>query len=667
MNLQVSRSLTIKQMAMVSAVAVFFIAVFTLVLLYHLVHQHRYDTSMQMESIARAVRQPLSAAILKGDIPQAEAIINHITPSGIISRADVVLPNRFQALRVNFHADRPVPLMVARVFELPVQISLPLYSLGRPSSPQPLAYLVLQADNWRMYRFIISTISTLITTFLLLSLVITVAITWCINRLIVHPLRNISQELSTLSPQEAVTHQLSSLPRHNDDEIGMLVRTYNRNQQMVLRLHEEMDSLSTRFPVSALPNKSLFLALLENVTLEDRPCFLLAVSCQTLQDSAGVLNESQREALLLTVVEKMRASLTPHVFLAQVNATDFVALVQDIHQPWAAMTISRQLLSVLNEQITLGELQIRPWASIGIAMSQAQANAESFYRRAISACQSARRSGKNQIQFFDPDQMAIAQQYLTEESDILNAMENNEFAIWLQPQVDIRTGTVLSAEVLLRVRQADGSWDLPDGLISRIENCGLMVQVGNWVLEEALSLLSMWQKRGITLPLGVNLSALQLLDDNMIPGFLSLLQHYRIKPGTLILEITESRRIDDPEKAVQILRPLREAGVSIALDDFGMGYASLYHLQHIKAVPIDILKVDKGFVGSLPGDSNMVSVILSLARNLGLHIVAEGVETEAQRQWLEDNGVEVAQGFLFGKAVTPDDFTRQYLVANDDI
>ena len=105
MNLQVSRSLTIKQMAMVSAVAVFFIAVFTLVLLYHLVHQHRYDTSMQMESIARAVRQPLSAAILKGDIPQAEAIINHITPSGIISRADVVLPNRFQALRVNFHAE----------------------------------------------------------------------------------------------------------------------------------------------------------------------------------------------------------------------------------------------------------------------------------------------------------------------------------------------------------------------------------------------------------------------------------------------------------------------------------------------------------------------------------------------------------------------------------
>ncbi len=666
MNLRVSRSLTIKQMAMVASVSIFFIAVFTLVLLFHLVQQHRHDTVMQMENIARSVRQPLSEAILRADIPEAESILKHITPSGIISRADVVLPNRFQALRVVFQPEKNVPLWITRVFELPAQISLPLYSLERPANPQPLAYLVIQSDAWRMYRYIISVISTLVTTFLLLSLMLSVAVTWCINRLVVHPLRDIASSLASAAESEAIEHQLPVPTRHLDDEIGLLVKTYNRNQNRIVQLHEHMNRLSTRFPVSELPNKDLFLALLENEMSDPRPCFILAVSCQTLQDSDGVLHEAQREMLLLMLVDKLRSALGQHAFLAQINATDFVALVQGVDKPWVAMTLSNQVLNALNDTLNLGPLQLRPSASIGIAMQkEGEHDAQLFYQRALSASQSARRAGKNQVEFYEPGQHAIALQRLTEENDILNAMENRQFAIWLQPQVDMRTGAVLSAEVLLRVRQPDGSWDLPEGLIERIESCGLMVKVGRWVMEESLALLAQWQNRGISLPLSVNLSALQLLDSNMIPNMLSLLRHYKIQPGTLILEITESRRIDDPQEAVNILRPLHDAGLQIALDDFGMGYASLNHLHHIKAVPIDILKIDKGFVSSLPDDSNMVSVILSLAKTLGLKIVAEGVETEIQRQWLEDAGVAVGQGYLFGKAVTPEVFSRDYLAAND--
>jgi len=291
--------------------------------------------------------------------------------------------------------------------------------------------------------------------------------------------------------------------------------------------------------------------------------------------------------------------------------------------------------------------------------------AEQLFRRAFSAAFTARQKGKNQIQFFEPEQMEKAQQRLSEENDILTALDHNHFAIWLQPQVELHTGKVKSAEALLRMRQPDGSWELPEGLIDRIENCGLMVTVGQWVLEESCRVLSAWQSRGVMMPLSVNLSALQLMHPNMVPELLELIKRYRIQPDTLILEVTESRRIDDPNEAVAILRPLRNAGVRIALDDFGMGYAGLRQLQHMKALPVDVLKIDKAFVDGLPDDSSMVEAIIQMAHSLKLEIIAEGIETEAQRSWLANAGVECGQGYLFAKAVPHDIFESRYLRQND--
>ncbi|MCZ7839041.1 biofilm formation regulator HmsP [Leclercia adecarboxylata] len=662
--MRVSRSLTIKQMAMVTAVTMVFVFVFCVILLFHAIQQNRYNTATQLESIARSIREPLSAAILKGDIPQAESIIKSIKPAGVVSQADVVLPNQFQALRMNFIPEHPVPVMMKRLFEMPVQISLPVYSLQRPANPQPLAYLVLQSDSWRMYKFVISWISTLVTTYLLLTLMLTVALTWCINRLIVHPLRRIARELDTLSPQQQMGHQLA-LPRlHHDDEIGMLVRSYNLNQQRMLRQHDELNHNATRFPVSELPNKAFLMVMLEQAVKRQQTMALIVVACETLQDTAGVLKESQREMVLLTLVEKLKSVLAPRMVLTQVSGYDFVIIANGVKEPWHAITLGQQVLTVINERLPVQGIQLRPSASIGIAMFYGNLTAEQLYRRAFSAAFTARQKGKNQIQFFEPEQMEKAQQRLSEENDILTALDSNNFAIWLQPQVDLRTGEVHSAEALLRMRQPDGSWALPEGLIDRIENCGLIVTVGHWVLEESCRLLSAWQSRGVMMPLSVNLSALQLMHPNMVPDLLAMILRYRIKPDTLILEVTESRRIDDPNEAVAILRPLRNAGVRIALDDFGMGYAGLRQLQHMKTLPVDVLKIDKAFVEGLPEDSSMVEAIIQLARSLKLSIIAEGIETEAQRHWLADAGVECGQGYLFDKAVSGDIFESRYLKHN---
>lgn len=659
--MRVSRSLTIKQMAMVSAVTMLFVFLFSVILLFHAVQQNRYNTASQLESIAREVREPLSAAILKGDIPDAETILKRIQPAGIVSRADVVLPNQFQALRMRFIPERPVPVMVMRMFELPVQISLPIYSLERPANPQPLAYLVLQSDSYRMYKFVMSWVATLVTAYLLLTLILSVALTWCINRLIVHPLRRIARELNDLPPQEQIGHQIA-LPRlHHDDEIGMLVRSYNINQQRIMRQQDELNISATRFPVSDLPNKAFLMAMLEQTVARQQTTALMVVACETLQDTAGVLKESQREMLLLTLVEKVKSVLAPRMVLTQVSGYDLVIIAHGVKEPWHAITLGQQVLTVINERLPIQGIQLRPSASIGIAMFYGDLTAEQLYRRAFSAAFTARRKGKNQIQFFDPEQMEKAQQRLTEESDILTALDNRQFAIWLQPQVNLLTGEVNSAEALLRMQQPDGSWELPEGLIDRIESCGLMVSVGYWVLEESCRQLAAWQERGITLPLSVNLSALQLMHPTMVSELLELINRYRIQPDTLILEVTESRRIDDPNEAVAILKPLRNAGVRIALDDFGMGYAGLRQLQHMKTLPVDVLKIDKTFVDGLPEDSSMVEAIIQMARSLNLHVIAEGIENEDQRDWLAKAGVGGGQGFLFGRAVPSDIFEKSYL------
>ncbi|MDI7661124.1 sensor domain-containing phosphodiesterase [Cronobacter universalis] len=651
--MRVSRSLTIKQMAMVSAVSVFFLFIFSVVLLFHFVQSHRYHTAMQMESIARSVRQPLSAAILKANIPEAEAILREIKPAGVISRADVVLPNQFQALRMRFTPERPIPVTLARVFELPVQISLPLYSLERPANPQPLAYLVLQADSWRLYRFIINAISTLLTTFLLLALILSVAITWCINRLILHPLRDITRTLNALDAHELAHHQLAIPRLHQDDEIGMLVRTYNRNQQALARQVDEARTSGTRFPLTGLPNQALLTALLEQTVAGGGATALLYVACEPLRD----VDESQREALQLARVDKLRSVLTPRMVLAQISQDDFAIIAHGVKTPEHAVTLTQQLLAALNEPLESESVAHTGPASIGVAMFDGRQSASTLWQSAISAVLDARRNGVNQVAFFGESPVN------TPESAMQNALARRQYAVWLQPQVDMRNGNIVGAEALLRERQPDGDWTLPVGFIDNIESSGLIVTVGDWVLEEACQLLARWQAHGITLPLSVNVSSLQLLKRDLVQTMLQRLERYAIKPGTLILEMTESQRIDDTEAAIAILRPLREAGVRIALDDFGMGYSSLSQLQKMKALPVDSLKIDKSFIDSLPDDDSVVSAIISMAKKLNLELVAEGIQNEAQRDWLLNAGVTVGQGYLFGKAATPAAFEDAWLSA----
>ncbi|NIF02309.1 biofilm formation regulator HmsP [Pantoea sp. Acro-805] len=663
--LRVSRSLTIKQMATVSAVAMVTISIFIVIQLFHFVQQRRIDYAQQMENIAHTVRQPLSEAVLKGDIPQAEHILNTLKPAGILSRADVVLPNAFQALHADFVPDKPVPLFVARLFELPVQITLPLYSVERTGLPKPIAYLVLQADSSRVYQFLLSTLSTMITTYLLLALILSVAISWCINRLIVHPLRNLSRDLQELPPQAILTHKLDLPQNHRDDEIGMLIRSYNRNQQVLESIHDEMSRMTTHFAVTDLPNRALFLALLDqHISHRHRrqPWGLMVIRIETLQEANGVLSDEQRDTLMLTLVEKIRSTVDDHTLLAQTGPSDFALLMKRAHNPFRAMRLARNLMIRINQPVNLHQLQLRPNASIGLALHDDDlVSAGEQLDRATSAMMSARHQGKNQVLFFDPALTERAQKRLTQEHDILQGLQDDQFALYLQPQINMETGELAGAEALLRMRMPDGSYGLSEEFIASAEEIGVISAIGRWVFEEACRILAGWQKQGINIPLSVNISAVQLRDASMVTHLQGLLERHRIAPGNFVLEITETAQIGDAEQAIQLLRSLQQTGVAVALDDFGMGYSNLNYLHQFKALPVNKLKMDRSFVAALPDDDTMVRIVAAIADIIHLDVIAEGVETEEQRDWLLARGITIGQGYLYAEALPLPVFNQRWL------
>ncbi len=663
--LRVSRSLTIKQMATVSAVAMVTICIFIVIQLFHFVQQRRIDYAQQMENVAHTVRQPLSDAVLKADIPQAERILNTLKPAGILSRADVVLPNAFQALHADFAPEKPVPRWVARLFELPVQITLPLYSVERSGLPKPIAYLVLQADSSRVYQFLLSTLSTMITTYLLLALILSISISWCINRLIVHPLRDISRDLQELPPQAILTHKMTLPHNHRDDEIGMLIRSYNRNQQVLESIHDEMSRMTTHFAVTDLPNRALFLALLEQHMSHQRnrqAWGLMVIRIETLQEANGVLSDEQRDTLMLTLVEKIRSTVDDHVLLAQTGPSDFALLMKRAHNPFRAMRLARNLMIRINQPVNLQQLQLRPNASIGLALHEENSiSASEQLDRATSAMMSARHQGKNQILFFDPALTERAQKRLTQEHDILQGLQEDQFSLYLQPQINMETGELAGAEALLRMRMPDGSYGLSEEFIASAEEIGVISAIGRWVFEEACRILAGWQKQGINIPLSVNISAVQLRDASMVSHLQGLLERHRIAPGNFVLEITETAQIGDAEQAIALLRSLQQTGVAVALDDFGMGYSNLNYLHQFKALPVNKLKMDRSFVAALPDDDTMVRIVAAIADIIHLDVIAEGVETAEQRDWLLARGITIGQGYLYAEALPLNVFNQRWL------
>ncbi len=658
--MRVRRSLTIKQMAAVSSVAVITICIFIVIQLFHFVQQRRDDYAQQLENIAHSVRQPLSQAVLDVDLKETQDILNTLRPVGILSRAEVVLPNEITALSTHFPAGRPVPEWVTRGFNLPVTISVPLYSAAAsPTAPKPLAYLKLQADSYRMYQFIVSALSTMLTTYLLLALILSISISWCINRLVVKPLRAIARELEALPENEIAHHQLSLPARHEDDEFGMLIRSYNRNQLHWLKAQQKIQEENPS--ASVLSNEAQFMAHLQlriNATPTEKDFHLQLIGIESLRDDGHVS---------CPLISSIMEVLSPDCLLARLSYNEFALLASGIARPFMAMRLARQIMERINapQESDIAPLALHPTGSIGIVHydGETPVTAAQLMANARAARVSAYQQGKNQILFFEPELTERIQKRLLQENEILHAMEQNDFTLFIQPQVNMETGAIMGAEALLRRKMADGSYGLESDFIVLAEEIGVMGLLGYKVLELGCGILASWQQRGITLPLSVNLSGIQVQQRNFLPELRSLLSRYKINPGQLVLEITETARIEDLDRALLLLGELRAVGVSIELDDFGLGYSGLDYLNRLRSLPIDVIKIDRSFVSVLPEDDVMVNIVASIGKAMNIQLIAEGVETDAQRRWLLDNDILFGQGYFFSAPLSQAEFERQFCEA----
>ncbi|MCS3425834.1 EAL domain-containing protein (putative c-di-GMP-specific phosphodiesterase class I) [Rahnella sp. BIGb0603] len=645
-------------MAAVSSIAAVTICIFIVIQLFHFVQQRRDDYAQQLENIAHSVREPLSQAVLDVDLEETQDILNTLQPVGILSRADVVMPNQIAALHTHFPPGRPVPQWVTRGFNLPVTISVPLYSAAAsPKAPKPLAYLVLQADSYRMYQFIVSALSTMLTTYLLLSLILTISVSWVVNRLIVKPLRTIARELESLPESEVPYHQLVLPERHEDDEIGMLVRSYNRNQQQLEKAQQSMnDALLPAEDI--LNNAEQFMLRLQHRLHSSEPekgFHLLLIGIESLRDDGHVS---------CPLISSIMDVLPEHCLLARLSYNEFALLAGDVPRPFMAMRLARQIMERINapQESDSGNMSLHPTGSIGIVQhtGETPVTAQQLMANARAARVSAYQQGKNQILFFEPELTEKIQKRLLQENEILHAMEQNDFTLFIQPQVNMETGTVLGAEALLRRKMANGSYGLESDFIVLAEEIGVMSMLGYKILELGCGILADWQQRGITLPLSVNLSGVQVQQRNFLPELRSLLSRYKINPGQLVLEITETARIDDLDRALLLLSELRAVGVSIELDDFGLGYSGLEYLNRLRSLPIDVIKIDRSFVSVLPEDEVMVNIVASIGRAMDIQLIAEGVETEAQRQWLLKENIQFGQGYLFSAPLSKEEFEQKF-------
>ncbi len=427
------------------------------------------------------------------------------------------------------------------------------------------------------------------------------------------------------------------------------------------RLEGRVRYLELHDPHTDLPNRD---HLLEVVHAALRPLHgadngLVAIH---LNFDASPHEGDAGHELLVEAAARLRQELDGEATLARVRGNAFAVLPHRPLHETRALALAERCVDIV--QTCLDEQGIAVIVTAGIAFSRdlAAPSADNLLRNAETASHEARRHRHGRCEIFDAAHHRGLVERLRLERLVREAWEAGHLAVQFQPEVDLASGRWVAAEALLRWREPGGACRAACDFIDVIENCGLIVPIGRWVLREACTIASTWPagQDGEQPRLRVNLSARQFQQASLVADVAAALSTSGLAPARLCLELTESVLLPDVAVAVQTLARLHELGVSIALDDFGTGYSSLAYL---KWLPIDVIKLDRCFVGGLPDDPYdlaIVQAMATLARRTGIGIVAEGVENEAQARTLREAGVERAQGYLFSAAVDDGELVRGF-------
>jgi diguanylate cyclase (GGDEF)-like protein/PAS domain S-box-containing protein len=425
---------------------------------------------------------------------------------------------------------------------------------------------------------------------------------------------------------------------------------------------EEIHQLAFYDPLTRLPNRRLLLdRLYQSMAVSmrsNRHGALLILDLDHFKTINDTLGHAMGDRLLIEVAHRLRTSVREGDTVARLGGDEFVVLLEGLSShPEEAATqaeLAGEKIRVdLGRTYTMNNLEHHSTPSIGISLFRGHTeDVENLLKHADVALYQAKSAGRNAIRFFDPNMQAALEKRASMEADLRHALSKRQFQLHFQIQVDSQTRPV-GAEVLLRWEHPDRGMVFPDQFIPLAEETGLIVPIGLWVLEVACAQLKAWQDDALTrdLTLAVNVSARQFRQADFVAQVQRVLLECGAKPSLLKLELTESVVLENVDDTIEKMQALKLLGVEFSMDDFGTGHSSL---SYLKRLPLDQIKIDRSFVRDIatdPNDAAIVNTIIAMTRTLCLNVIAEGVETEAQREFLDRHGCHVFQGYLFSEPV----------------
>ena len=417
---------------------------------------------------------------------------------------------------------------------------------------------------------------------------------------------------------------------------------------------ERIHYLAHHDPLTRLPNRTHLQGRLEQAIVAARRdssrLAVLFIDMDHFKNINDSLGHHVGDGLLVEVAVRLRQSVRESDVVARLGGDEFVVVLTDISHDTVAAVVGK-LLKNLARPYAIDDHTLHSTPSIGISLfPEDGADVETLMKNADTAMYHAKEAGRNTYQFFTAAMNESATERIVLEGNLRRAIERDEFVLHYQPQIDVASGRPCGVEALVRWQHPERGLISPLKFIPIAEETGLIVQLGEWVLDTALGDLSRWRTAGLDgIRMAVNLSAHQLRDPQLAPRIASLLALHGLRGGDLELEITESVAMKNPQGTIRLLTHLRELGIELAIDDFGTGYSSLAYL---KQLPLDRLKLDRSFVMDIeqdPNDAAISAATISLAHSLGLSVVAEGVETASQYDFLKGLDCDVVQGYFFSR------------------
>lgn len=430
------------------------------------------------------------------------------------------------------------------------------------------------------------------------------------------------------------------------------------------KLASQMAHLANHDTLTDLPNRAYLNDKLDKTLMraqrEHKRAALMFIDIDHFKNVNDTLGHDIGDQLLLEIANRLRKVVRTTDIVCRQGGDEFIILLPEVNDKLAPADVARKVIEQIRSITQIGGHYLRVSGSVGIAVFPDDGvDAEVLTRNADSAMYHAKGAGRNNFQFFTRAMTEVVAERVRLEHNLRRAIERNEFVLHYQPKIALTDGRIIGAEVLLRWQHPTDGLISPGQFISAAEQSGLIREIGSWVLREACGQTLKWQSAGMApVPMAVNLSAIQLHHEGFLEEVTTVLRELKLSPELLEFEVTESVSIHGEEKAVAWLETLRRMGVKLSIDDFGTGYSSL---SYLKRLPIDTIKIDQSFIRDIttdPDDAAIITAIIRMAHSLRLNVIAEGVESQAQLDFLRKRNCNQVQGHFFSEPVPAEKFSE---------